>query len=59
MAAAEVGSVRVAAFSPRLERNIGIALMSVDVEGSDAPLSVASEGGERSASLTDLPFIRK
>jgi len=50
-----VGSTRVVTYSLRLERNIGIALVSTQVP-ADARLRVESPDGWRGAEMTPLPF---
>ncbi len=53
-----VGSIGEMAYSPRLDRNIAIGLVSNDVPGNAIDLTVAVDGIPRTVTLTDLPFIR-
>ena len=53
-----VGSIGEMAYSPRLDKNIAIGLISNDVPGNAIDLTVAVDGIPRTVTLTDLPFIR-
>lgn len=53
----KVGVISELGFSPRLQRNIGIGLLSNEVEDGDTGLSVTHEGAERTVTVTALPFI--
>lgn len=52
-----VGEVRAAAYSPRLERNLGLAMLSLAAGKSDREMDADSETGPRKAWVTPLPFI--
>lgn len=54
---AAVGVVTSAVHSPRLDRNIGFALLDVPFDASDAPLIVETVEGDRVAERTTLPFV--
>jgi len=54
----EVGSVSEMAYSPRLQQNIGIGLVSNTVADDDANLTVAVDDKPRKTRLATLPFIR-
>ena len=51
-----VGSVRAAAYSPRLERNIGLALIDVPHNRTGTALTVHHPTGPRDVEVADLPF---
>jgi len=51
-----VGSISEMAWSPRLEKNIAIGLVSNEI-GDDTRLSVDVDGQPRAATLAGLPFI--
>jgi aminomethyltransferase len=53
----QVGVVTSAVYSPRLERNIALAIVSVEWAGRGSGLIVYSSSGDRSASVVDVPFI--
>lgn len=53
----QVGVVTSAVPSPRLERNIGFALLDVPFDANDAPLVVDTAEGHRAAERTTTPFI--
>jgi aminomethyltransferase len=55
---ARVGSISEMAWSPALQQNIGIGLVSNTVADDVANLTVAVDDIPRKASLTALPFIR-
>jgi len=52
-----VGYATAAAFSPRLEKNIAVCLMSNDAMESGADLTVETSSGVRNAIVTSLPFL--
>lgn len=54
---AQVGVVTSAVHSPRLERNIGFALLHVPFDDNDAALTVETAEGSRSVERTALPFV--
>jgi len=51
-----VGSVTEAVFSPRLDRNIAVALIASDVTDDQQGLEVDIDGQRRQASIATLPF---
>lgn len=51
-----VGTVSEIAYSPRLQRNIAIVLIDVDVDGEETRLLVDTGDEVRTAGLTELPF---
>ena len=54
----EVGRVRAAAHSPRLRRNIALALLRADLSAPGTGVTVMTEwGDERPATVTTTPFI--
>ena len=53
----KVGVVTSAVYSPRLERNIALAMVSVESAATGSELIVYSVSGDRPATVVDLPFI--
>ena len=53
----EVGSVTSAVYSPRLERNIALALVSIDRAGKASKLMARCASGDHVATVVDVPFI--
>ena len=53
----EVGVVTSAVYSPRLERNIALAMVSVESAGKGSELIVYSSSGDRPAKVVDVPFV--
>ena len=53
----EVGVVTSAVYSPRLERNIALAMVSVESAGKESELIVYSSSGDRPAKVVDVPFV--
>ncbi len=53
----QVGVVTSAVPSPRLERNIGYALLDVPFDANDEPLTVDTPEGVRAVERTATPFI--
>ena len=51
------GDVTSAVHSPRLDRNIGFAILDVPFDTGEAPLEVETPEGVRDITVTDLPFI--
>jgi aminomethyltransferase len=51
------GEVRSAIYSPRLGKNIAIAMLSLSAAQSGAKITVAAPDGKREAQVCDLPFI--
>lgn len=54
---AAVGRVTSACWSPRLERNIGLAMLPVDLAGLGTELDVRLPGGVRRAVVVPKPFV--
>ena len=52
-----VGSVTSAVYSPRVERNLGFAILDVPHDQGQTPLQVESAEGVRDVEITDLPFV--
>jgi glycine cleavage system aminomethyltransferase T len=52
-----IGKVTSAIYSPRLERNIGYCWVPVELAEHGTRLRVASEWGERSATVVPMPFV--
>jgi glycine cleavage system aminomethyltransferase T len=52
-----VGTVTSAIHSPRLRRNIGYAWVPIDKSEEGTRLSVATEWGERTATIAPMPFV--
>ena len=53
----QVGVVTQAVYSPRLERNIGFALLDLPHNDGNETLRVESAEGLRDITLTSLPFV--
>ena len=54
----EVGSISEMAYSSRLEKNIGIGLISNTMTDDAGNLCVAVDSESRSVNIHSLPFIR-
>ena len=52
-----VGAVSSCVCSPRLEKNIGYAMVPLALSGLDSRFAVAAPGGERAARVVDKPFV--
>jgi len=52
-----VGEVTSAIFSPRLDANIGYCWVPTRLAGDGTTLTVASEWGERQATVAPMPFV--
>ena len=52
-----VGGVTSAVHSPRLDRNIGFAIIDVPFETGASPLTVETPEGDRDIEITTTPFI--
>ncbi|MEM7207239.1 MAG: glycine cleavage T C-terminal barrel domain-containing protein [Pseudomonadota bacterium] len=53
----QIGAVTQAVYSPRLERNIGFALLDATQINNDAGLTVDTPEGVRDLSITSMPFV--
>ena len=54
---AEVGMVTSAIHSPRLEKNIGFAWVPSELAALGSSLRVATEWGDRRATVVEMPFV--
>jgi glycine cleavage system aminomethyltransferase T len=52
-----VGSVTSAVYSPRLDRNIGYAMVPMALAAEGSQLSVETPDGERSTTVVPIPFV--
>jgi glycine cleavage system aminomethyltransferase T len=52
-----IGKVTSAIYSPRLERNIGYCWVPVELADHGTRLRVASEWGDRNATVVPMPFV--
>ncbi|WP_019812057.1 glycine cleavage T C-terminal barrel domain-containing protein [Saccharomonospora halophila] len=52
-----VGSVTSACYSPRLDRNIGLAMVPIGLSTADTELTVGTPDGARGALVVEKPFI--
>src|SRR5699024_441312 len=53
----EVGEVTSACYSPRLETNIGLAMLPVALTEVDTPIEISTPYGHRPAAVTTVPFV--
>ena len=53
-----VGHLTRCAFSPRLERNIGLVNVMADCAGEGTLLTLKTPGGERTATVVSIPWVR-
>jgi aminomethyltransferase len=54
---AAIGQVTSAVYSPRLDRNIGYAMVPFEHTALGTTLKVDTAGGERTATIVTMPFI--
>ena len=54
---ARIGKVTSAIYSPRLQQNIGYCWVPVDLSTEGTRLRVASEWGDRTATIVPMPFV--
>jgi aminomethyltransferase len=52
-----IGSVTSACWSPRLERNIGLAMLPIAHTGVGTPVTVRTPNGEHGATVVEKPFV--
>jgi aminomethyltransferase len=52
-----IGKVTSAVFSPRLDRNIALAMVAVEFAGIGTGVEVATSGGSTTATVVELPFF--
>jgi aminomethyltransferase len=53
----EVGRVTSAVYSPRLEKNIGYAMVPIESSKTGSTLTVATPAGDRQATVVPKPFV--
>jgi aminomethyltransferase len=53
----QVGQVTSAIYSPRLQQNIGYCWLPTGLTAPGTTVSVVSEWGPRTATVTSLPFV--
>ena len=53
----QVGAISSAVYSPRLERNIGFALLDAEHSGDSGELRVETAEGVRNITIASLPFV--
>ena len=52
-----IGDVLIALHSPRLEKNIGYAMVAIDHAGIGAAMTAKSPLGDRAARVVEMPFV--
>ncbi len=52
-----IGDVRIALHSPRLEKNIGYAMLAIAHTGPGTTVTVATPDGDRVATVVEMPFV--
>ena len=52
-----MGAISSAVYSPRVEQNIGFALLDVEHSSGEESLRVETAEGERNITTTSLPFV--
>jgi glycine cleavage system aminomethyltransferase T len=55
----KVGEILVALHSPRLDRNIGYAMIATEHSSLGTSMTVASPVGELEAQVVEMPFVKK
>jgi glycine cleavage system aminomethyltransferase T len=58
MADEKIGEMLIALHSPRLEKNIGYAMISIEYSDLDTPLTVESPTGRMTAIVVEMPFVK-
>ena len=53
----EAGRITSAVYSPRLEKNIGYAMVPIDLSMVGSTFSVSTPGGDRQATVVEKPFV--
>lgn len=53
----EAGRITSAVYSPRLEKNIGYAMVPIDLSMVGSTFSVSTPGGNRQATVVEKPFV--
>ena len=53
----QVGAISSAVYSPRVERNIGFALLDAEHSGDSGELRVETAEGVRNITIASLPFV--
>jgi aminomethyltransferase len=54
----KIGEVLIALHSPRLEKNIGYAMISTEYSNLDTTLTVESPIGMMTAKVVEMPFVK-
>jgi aminomethyltransferase len=54
-----VGTVTEAVYSPRLEKNIAVGMLAIEIAGDERRLEADLGGGRRSATVCKLPFCER
>ena len=57
IAGGPIGEVLVALHSPRLDKNIGYAMVAIDHASPGAAMTVASPVGDLAARVVEMPFV--
>ena len=55
----QIGDVLVALYSPRLEKNIGYAMVAIEHAALGSIITVESPVGARTAQVVEMPFVKK
>jgi len=55
----KIGEILIALYSPRLERNIGYAMISTEYSSLGTSINVSSPVGELAARVVEMPFVEK
>jgi aminomethyltransferase len=58
MAEEKIGEMLIALYSPRLEKNIGYAMISIDYSNLDTQVTVESPTGKMTAKVVEMPFVK-
>ena len=53
----EAGRITSAVYSPRLKKNIGYAMVPIDLSMVGSTFSVSTPGGDRQATVVEKPFV--
>jgi aminomethyltransferase len=55
----QIGDVLVALHSPRLQKNIGYAMVAIEHSNLDSSMTVDSPVGALAARVVEMPFVKK